>query len=187
VILKNISGEFRANELSGILGSSGCGKSTLLNILSGFKKSLKVTGNISIDERETKPGNFKVNIAYILQEERLHSSLTVRESMKFAIKLKTGNVKSETQQNEKIFTILQTLNLHNHLETYAQHLSGGQQRRLSIALELVDDPQVIFLDEPTTGGLKLIFTKFINFNNHSHRSRLCCINAVCSIVEKART
>lgn len=151
MILKNISGEFRANELSGILGPSGCGKSTLLNILSGFKKSFKVTGKISISDRVINGGKFKMNIAYILQEESLHSSLTVKESMKFAIKLKTGNAKSENQQDEKIFSILQTLNLHNHLETYAQHLSGGQQRRLSIALELVDDPQIIFLDEPTTG------------------------------------
>lgn len=87
-----------------------------------------------------------------MQEENLHSCLTVIEAMKFSIKLKTGNAMSEKQQNEKIHSILQTLKLDKqHVNTYAKHLSGGQQKRLSIALELVDDPVILFLDEPTTG------------------------------------
>jgi ABC-type multidrug transport system ATPase subunit len=86
-----------------------------------------------------------------MQEENLHAELTVKESMNFSMKLKNGCVLSETQQQQKIISILERLKLDNRLNTYAQHLSGGQQKRLSIALELVDDPQVLFLDECTTG------------------------------------
>lgn len=86
-----------------------------------------------------------------MQEENLHPLLTVMEAMKFSIKLKTGNAFSEAQQNEKITSILHTLKLAKHVNTFTKNLSGGQQKLLSISVELVDDPKVIFLDECTTG------------------------------------
>lgn len=150
VILKSISGEFRANELSGIVGPSGCGKSTLLNILSGFMTN-GIKGTISINGEKWNRSKFRKKFAYIMQEENLHSELSVKESMNFSIKLKTGYLFNEKQQQEKILSILRMLNLHNKLGTFAQNLSGGQRKRLSVALELVDDPQVLFLDECTTG------------------------------------
>lgn len=161
VILKGINGEFRGSELSAILGPSGSGKSTLLNILSGFINNSNISGNILINDDAWNRDKFKQKFAYIMQEENLHSCLTVIESMKFSIKLKTGNAMSETQQNEKIFSILQTLKLDRHVNTCAKYLSGGQQKRLSIALELVDDPEVLFLDECTTGLDSLSSTQCI--------------------------
>jgi ABC-type multidrug transport system ATPase subunit len=77
--------------------------------------------------------------------------LTVRESMTFAVKLKTGSAMNDQQQCEKIISILESLKLNEHLDTFVRNLSGGQQKRLSIAVELVDDPKILFLDEPTTG------------------------------------
>jgi ATP-binding cassette, subfamily G (WHITE), member 1 len=86
-----------------------------------------------------------------MQEENLHSNLTIREAMSFAIKFKTGNVMSKNQREEKISAVLTTLGLENKLEFYTGNLSGGERKRLSIAVELVDDPAILFLDEPTTG------------------------------------
>lgn len=148
-VLKGISGQFRGCELTAVLGPSGCGKSSLLNILSGFVRN-NVSGSIKVNGEEQND-SFRKQSTFIMQEENLHSLLTVRESMTFAVKLKTGKSLNNDQQAAKIISILNTLNLVNHLNTLAGKLSGGQRKRLSIALELVNDPTVIFLDEPTTG------------------------------------
>ncbi|KAG5672562.1 hypothetical protein PVAND_002680 [Polypedilum vanderplanki] len=161
-ILNGISGEFREHELSAILGPSGCGKSSLLNILSTFMTD-GISGSITINNEHWNKTKFKKKFAYIMQEENLHAVLTVKEAMNYSIKLKTGKSLTEKQQQEKIISILDTLKLSNRLNTYTQHLSGGQQKRLSIALELVDDPQVLFLDECTTGLDSVASTQCIQF------------------------
>ncbi|KAL7021138.1 hypothetical protein ACKWTF_011772 [Chironomus riparius] len=141
---------------------SGSGKSTLLNVLSEYMTN-GVTGSITINGEKWNNKRYKKKFAYIMQEENLHAVLTVKEAMRFSIKLKTGNSMTEKEQQKKILSILETLKLDNKLNTYAQYLSGGQQKRLSIALELVDDPQVLFLDECTTGLDSVSSTQCIQF------------------------
>lgn len=148
--MKDVSGEFRSCELSAIIGASGSGKTSLLNILSGFVTK-NVKGTIRINGIECRAESFKRHSTYIMQEENLHSLLTVRESMNFAIKLKTGNLLSKKQQQAKIISVLKTLGLEGKLNVFSGDLSGGEQKRLSIALEVIDDPSILFLDEPTTG------------------------------------
>lgn len=125
-----------------MMGPSGCGKSSLLNILSGYI-SRNVSGTLEV--KETR------NRSYIMQEENLHKLLTVNESMLFSIHLKTGSSIKISEKKTKVKMILKNLGLEERMETFVGGLSGGQQKRLSIALELVDDPMVLFLDEPTTG------------------------------------
>lgn len=139
-MLKNISGEFRACELTAVMGPSGCGKSSLLNILSGF---VTTSGDHEVSETHKK--------SYIMQEESLHVLLTVNESMMFSIHLKTGSRKKLDDKKAKVKTVLHDLGLDDRMETFVRDLSGGQRKRLSIALELVDDPSIMVLDEPTTG------------------------------------
>lgn len=86
-----------------------------------------------------------------MQEQNLHPLLTLRETMHFSMKLKTGNALSEQQRDKKIMLILENLGLEMQIDTFVDNLSGGQQKRLSIAMELVDNPTILFLDEPTTG------------------------------------
>lgn len=81
----------------------------------------------------------------------MHTLLTLRETMNFSMKLKTGSAYNRLQRDKQIMLILENLGLDIHIDTFISDLSGGQQKRLSIAMELVDDPSVIFLDEPTTG------------------------------------
>lgn len=85
-----------------------------------------------------------------MQEQSLFPLLTIREIMKFAIIFKTGYSLSEVQQNEKIEETLKILGLSNSDEL-VDNLSGGQKKQLSIAVEILHDPKIIFLDEPTTG------------------------------------
>lgn len=149
-MLDRINGEFRERELSVVMGPSGSGKSSLLNILTGL-----VTDNIDGTIRVNgSTQNFKMirnQSAYIMQDQNLYRLLTVHESMSFAIKFKTGTKLNSMQQRVKTDLILNQLGLRDSLETFVKNLSGGQQKRLSIAIELVNDPLILFLDEPTTG------------------------------------
>lgn len=146
-IIKQISGEFRAYELTAILGPSGSGKSTLLNILSGYTLQ-NVRGLIQVNGEKRNEEKFRKRSTFIMQEENLYGLLTLRETMMFAVRLKMG---IRGKVDGKIMTILETLGLETQVDTFVKNLSGGQQKRLAIAMELVDDPSIVFLDEPTTG------------------------------------
>lgn len=132
------------------MGPSGSGKSTLLNILSGFITS-DISGSICVNDKPRDLNLFRKQSTYIMQEENLHLLLTARETMKFSMKLKTGGAMNQQERDKKIMLILERLGLDAHVDTFVDNLSGGQRKRLSIALELVDDPSILFLDEPTTG------------------------------------
>lgn len=130
------------------MGPSGSGKSTLLNALSGFQHK-NVDGNIKFNGLQIN--NYRSHIVYIMQDNHLQPLLTVSESMNFAVKLKTGNSLNSFNKWKKICEILETFGLAEKENELVGNLSGGQQKRLAIALEIVDDPHVIFLDECTTG------------------------------------
>lgn len=131
------------------MGPSGSGKTTLLNILSGFNAD-QFNGSITVNDMPRNLREFTKSSAYIMQEDNLFPLLSVCESMKFAVKFKTGNRLTEEEQESKIDSTLSMLMLQNS-DTLIQSLSGGQRKRISMAIELLNDPQIIFLDECTTG------------------------------------
>ncbi|KAF7379976.1 hypothetical protein HZH68_016924 [Vespula germanica] len=149
-ILHGINGRLQAKQLIALMGPSGAGKSTLLDVLSGFRET-GVDGVIYVNGRIRQLNSFRRCIAYITQDNRLESLLTVIESMRVAADLKLPINTPKYQKETIIEDILTTLGLYEHLNTRAGRLSGGQKKRLSIALELVNNPTVMFLDEPTTG------------------------------------
>ncbi|XP_058446480.1 ATP-binding cassette sub-family G member 1 isoform X2 [Malaya genurostris] len=146
-VLKGVTGKFNSGELTAIMGPSGAGKSSLLNILTGYTKT-GVKGSLNIGN--TVEGNKLCS--YILQEDNLHPFFTVHEIMTMACDLKiSSRCLKQDDKLRLIDNILDTLHLKFTKQTRCGNLSGGQKKRLSIALELIDNPPVLFLDEPTTG------------------------------------
>uniref|UniRef100_A0A0U9HSF7 Putative ABCG protein n=1 Tax=Chrysomela populi TaxID=154003 RepID=A0A0U9HSF7_CHRPP len=150
LILRSVNGEFKSGQLHAILGPSGAGKSTLLNILAGYK-CRDVTGSILINGKQRNLKHFLKISRYIMQEDMIQPMLTVEEAMLVAANLKLERDMPKAGKLKIIDEILDLLRLTRTKKTQTNALSGGERKRLSIALELINNPPVIFLDEPTTG------------------------------------
>ncbi|XP_048521447.1 ATP-binding cassette sub-family G member 1 isoform X3 [Dendroctonus ponderosae] len=151
-IIRGVTGTFKSGELTAIMGPSGAGKTSLLNILTGYQKS-GVEGVIKCKNgKKTKTGSsqYKNDSCYILQDDHLIAYFTVYEIMYSTTQLKISE-QSKEKNDLLIDSILTTLGLEKTKNIRCGNLSGGQRKRLSIALELIDDPPILFLDEPTTG------------------------------------
>ncbi|CAG9854168.1 unnamed protein product [Phyllotreta striolata] len=151
-IIDGVSGKFYSGQLSAIMGPSGAGKTSLLNILTGYQVT-GISGTIKCSSpTKSKSGHLEYTkkSCYILQDDNLPNLFTVYECMMMACNLKIANLTSKSKEF-LINDILNNLSLNKAKNTRVQSLSGGQKKRLSVALELIDNPPIMFLDEPTTG------------------------------------
>ena len=148
-ILKNVSTRIKAGEFIGILGGSGQGKSTLLEALCGINPAssgvVKIDGVPNHLLSKARPGA----IGYVPQDDIVHKELTVEQAFSYSGQLKLTLKKIELES--LIDQTINTLGLTEHRYKRIKHLSGGQRKRVSIGIELLSKPSILFLDEPSSG------------------------------------
>lgn len=120
-----------------------------MNILAGYTCHGVSGDGVRVNGRPRIKRHFRPLTTYIMQEDLVQPRLTVMETMMAASRLKIGQM-TYKERKENIHDILSTLGIWECKSTKTERLSGGQRKRLSIALELVSNPSVLFLDEPTT-------------------------------------
>ncbi|TDG46545.1 hypothetical protein AWZ03_006983 [Drosophila navojoa] len=150
LILNETCGAFRAGRLTAILGPSGAGKSTLLNVLAGFKVS-GVSGQFLLNGQPRDLQAFRKMSSYIAQNFEMLSLLTVQETLRVSADLKLPTGTTALQKQIILDDIIEVLNLHSCRHTLVRDISGGEHKRLSIGIELVTNPPIMFFDEPTSG------------------------------------
>ncbi|KAL5486908.1 hypothetical protein EMCRGX_G019448 [Ephydatia muelleri] len=154
VVLNLASGIFFPG-VNAILGPTGSGKTTLLDILADRKAKAGLSGHVLVNG-SPKPSNFKCSVGYVVQEDCLTGTLTVRENLAFSAALRLPSVTSARERKEKVDSVLKELGLQGCADQkigtdLIRGVSGGERKRTSIGMELIIEPQVLFLDEPTTG------------------------------------
>jgi len=155
-ILKSISGFAKPGEVLGIMGASGSGKSTLLDFLFGRLSSGVASGEILVNGAPQNHDSFKHFAAYVPQEDHLMGTMTVHETLMFAAEMTLPASKSREYKEEKVTTVLEELGLVSCQDTkigtvFQKGISGGQKRRVSLAVEMISNPRILMLDEPTSG------------------------------------
>jgi ABC-type multidrug transport system ATPase subunit/pSer/pThr/pTyr-binding forkhead associated (FHA) protein len=149
--------------LMAVVGPSGAGKSTLLGALTGFDPATE--GTVLYDNRDlyTHYAELRHRIGLVPQKDIVHLQLTAREALDFAAELRFSNDTGRSERDTRVVEVIEELGLTAHAQTRADRLSGGQLKRVSVAMELLTKPSLLFLDEPTSGldpGLDLqVMTK----------------------------
>ena len=141
--LENINLEIKSGEFIAIIGESGSGKSTLLSVLSTLLKPTSgdiVYENINYKDIKNIDDFRKNNIGFIFQFHYLINYLSVKENI---------NLANEKASKEEIFNLLKLLGIENLIDKYPNEISGGQRQRVAIARALINNPKLIFADEPT--------------------------------------
>lgn len=144
-----------SGKLIGIMGGSGSGKSTLLNVLNGNLKPSKGKVTINGIDVHADGGSIRGVVGYISQDDLLIEELTVYQNLFYNAKLCFGD-QDKPQIEKRVLAMLQSLGLYEIKDLKVgsaldKTISGGQRKRLNIALELIREPSVLFVDEPTSG------------------------------------
>ena len=146
VVVNGIDLLIKEGELFSLLGVNGAGKTTTIKMLSGL--ILPTSGEILIDNMNMKDDVYKIKqiLNVSPQETAIAPNLTVKENLEFM-----AGVYQINDKEDKINELINQFKLDDILNKKAKTLSGGWQRRLSIAVSLINEPKILFLDEPTLG------------------------------------
>ena len=151
-LLDHITLSIGSNEFVAVIGGSGAGKSTFTNVLCGKTQPSAFQGHVGFnDSPAVSRGIYKSVIGYAPQNDILYHDLTLYQMLYYSAKLKMPQDTKPGEYDERVKYVIQKVELTGHEETLVKQLSGGQQKRASIAVELLSDPKLFFLDEPTSG------------------------------------
>ncbi len=144
-ILKSVKLELKPGQLCALIGPSGAGKSTLFKVLLGLREPS--SGVVRIGG---KPVSQQGPLGYVPQDDALHRTLSVERELQYAAELRMPHA-SEEERERRIANVLVQVGLEERREVKIARLSGGQRKRVSVALELLTSPGLLILDEPTSG------------------------------------
>ena len=141
--VRGVSFQIEAGEIFGLLGPNGAGKTTIVEILEGYRS--RDGGSVTVlgEDPAEAGGAWRERIGVVLQSSSLYETLTVAEHLA----LFAGYYEQPRQVGE----VIELVGLGEKRDSHVRTLSGGQRRRLDLGLALIGDPELVFLDEPTTG------------------------------------
>jgi len=151
-VLTDLTGTAEPGQVLAIMGPSGGGKTSLLNVLAGRVKTKE--GSVTLNNRKL-PKKFNRISAYVMQDDLLFGTMSPREIMTFAANLRLHHL-TPAQRKERVEYLIKVLSLSSCADTLVgrpmqRGISGGERKRTAIGYEMVTNPSLIFLDEPTTG------------------------------------
>ncbi|TDH01473.1 hypothetical protein EPR50_G00180540 [Perca flavescens] len=157
IAINSLSLRVHSGQMLAVIGSSGCGKTSLLDIITCRDEGGKMTsGQVLINGKPNTPQLVKKSIAHVRQDDRLLPHLTVRETLVFVAKLRLPTHFTQAQREQRVDDVIAELRLRQCAHTrvgnnYVRGVSGGERRRVSIAVQLLWNPGILILDEPTSG------------------------------------
>ncbi|TSK22500.1 ATP-binding cassette sub-family G member 2 [Bagarius yarrelli] len=153
-ILVDLNGIMKPG-LNAILGPTGSGKSSFLDVLAARKDPSGLSGEVLIDG-SPQPSNFKCLSGYVVQDDVVMGTLTVRENLNFSAALRLSSSVKQKEKKARVNRLISELGLTKVADRRVgtqliRGISGGERKRTAIGMEMIIDPSVLFLDEPTTG------------------------------------
>src|SRR6266850_1424990 len=150
-LLDDVGLTIQPNEFVGLLGPSGAGKSTLMDSLNGMRPA--TSGYVLINNLDLYRhlDSLKQSIGYVPQDDIIHRELTVYRTLYYVARLRLSSDVSTKEIDQIVNEVMDVTGLSERRDVPVGQLSGGQRKRVSIAVELITKPSVIFLDEPTSG------------------------------------
>ncbi|HYC89977.1 MAG TPA: ATP-binding cassette domain-containing protein [Thermoanaerobaculia bacterium] len=155
-IIEGVSFTLMPSELVGLMGPSGAGKTTLMTALNGYQPP--IAGRVLFNGQDLYASfdQFRLGIGYVPQDDILHGELTVAEALYFTARLRLPGDTGDDEIARRIDRVLDELgiaHIRNSLigTPTRKVVSGGERKRVNVAMELLNDPPVLFLDEPTSG------------------------------------
>ncbi|MGX9134739.1 ABC transporter ATP-binding protein [Rummeliibacillus sp. JY-2-4R] len=146
VVLQDINLSVQKGKIFGMIGPSGCGKTTLIKVMVGMLKADH--GNVKVLDKSVPQFDLLDKIGYMAQSDALYTDLTGYENLQFYAKLYGFKKMKRLQQ---IAYAAEVVQLTDFLKRKVQDYSGGMKRRLSLAIALIQNPEILILDEPTVG------------------------------------
>ncbi|KAG5626356.1 hypothetical protein H5410_011574 [Solanum commersonii] len=155
-LLNDISGQALRGEIMAIMGPSGAGKSTFLDAIAGRIARGSLEGTVRIDGKPVTTSYMKMISSYVMQDDQLFPMLTVYETFMFAAEVRLPPSISRAEKKKRVHELLEQLGLTSATHTYIgdegrRGVSGGERRRVSIGIDIIHKPSLLFLDEPTSG------------------------------------
>lgn len=168
-VLTNVNIEVKEGEIFGLIGPSGCGKTSIIKIMVGMDKSN--SGKAFVLGKKMPNLEILQQIGYMAQMDALYLELTGLENLKFYASLFKLN---KSEQVTRITYASRLVNLTDELHKRVSTYSGGMKRRLSLAIALIQNPQILILDEPTVGIdpelRKTIWTELIRLKTEEQKT-----------------